>query len=138
MVAQARAGLIVVLTSTASQPSLPGGAGALENVAKHSKANQATVRLERGPDYVSPVIKDWGLGFQDVPEGAERGLGLVSMGERVRLVNVKAGDVGTRGRGRATCIPWLRRRAFQRIATPNTDYNLCLAEQTACYPRSWK
>jgi signal transduction histidine kinase len=45
------------------------------------------VRLERGPDYVSLVIQDWGLRFQDTPEGADRGLGLVSMGEWVRLVN---------------------------------------------------
>jgi signal transduction histidine kinase len=60
---------------------------ALQNVAKHSKAKQATVRLERGAEYVSLVIKDWGQGFQEMPDGAERGLGLVSMGERVRLVN---------------------------------------------------
>jgi PAS domain S-box-containing protein len=60
---------------------------ALQNVAKHSKAPSATVRIERYTHFISLVIKDSGVGFQPDSTGAARGLGLVSMSERVRLVS---------------------------------------------------
>ena len=57
---------------------------ALQNVAKHSQAKSAKVRIEREGDCVRLVIQDQGRGFA---AGGGRGLGLVSMSERVRLVN---------------------------------------------------
>jgi PAS domain S-box-containing protein len=60
---------------------------ALQNVVKHSKARHANVRIERHPDTVSLMIRDTGQGFEEAQSNAERGLGLVSMSERVRLAH---------------------------------------------------
>ncbi len=60
---------------------------ALQNVGKHSKAAKATVRIARTSGSICLVVQDAGQGFQDTRASAERGLGLVSMGERVRLAN---------------------------------------------------
>jgi PAS domain S-box-containing protein len=57
---------------------------ALRNVAKHSGASQAEVRLARSKECVRLMISDAGTGFS--PDRAV-GLGLVSMKERARLVN---------------------------------------------------
>jgi two-component system CheB/CheR fusion protein len=74
---------------------------ALRNVIKHSGANRATVELTGNEKEVVLRITDKGRGFNLDEAGKRGGLGLVSMEERVRIVNgslsirAKAGD-GTR------------------------------------------
>jgi signal transduction histidine kinase len=57
---------------------------ALANVARHSGARQATVRLRSRDRAVELEIEDHGRGF--APPGSSRGLGLVAMRERAALV----------------------------------------------------
>jgi signal transduction histidine kinase len=59
---------------------------ALHNIAKHAEARRAHVLLQGEDDCVTLEIEDSGKGFD--PEEARRssGLGLISMGERVRLL----------------------------------------------------
>ncbi len=54
---------------------------ALSNVARHSRASAATVRLEFSPDRVILCIADNGVGFD--PSAAASGFGLQSMRERM-------------------------------------------------------
>jgi signal transduction histidine kinase len=58
---------------------------ALSNVARHSKANRAEVRLLFQPASVTIEVEDAGIGF--VKRTNNRGMGLVSMRERAELVN---------------------------------------------------
>ncbi len=73
---------------------------ALHNVAKHSGATRAEVRLVRDRDIIFMRVEDQGVGFD--PEAREgTGLGLVSMRERVnhlggRLTIGSARGAGTR------------------------------------------
>lgn len=60
---------------------------ALQNVAKHAATNEAEVQLTRSNDLVTLTVSDHGVGCSPARIGAARGLGLVSMKERVRLVN---------------------------------------------------
>ena len=61
---------------------------ALRNVARHARAERVTLRLEQGDDGISLVISDTGVGFElEVSDKRRRGLGVVGMQERVRLVN---------------------------------------------------
>ena len=57
---------------------------ALNNVARHSGARQAWVRLRFEPHALELEVEDHGKGFGAVP--ARRGLGLVAMRERAALV----------------------------------------------------
>jgi signal transduction histidine kinase len=58
---------------------------ALSNVAKHSGARRAVVSLSAREDSLHLVIKDTGRGF-DPALARSRGLGLINMDERVRLL----------------------------------------------------
>lgn len=58
---------------------------ALKNAAMHAKARQARVTLKHEGTNVRLTISDDGRGF-DLAEGRGRGLGLISLEERVRLV----------------------------------------------------
>ena len=61
---------------------------ALRNVARHARAERVTLRLEQIDDGISLVISDSGVGFEpEVIDKRRRGLGVVGMQERVRLVN---------------------------------------------------
>ena len=55
---------------------------ALQNALKYSKAHEVSVRLRGLPDGLALTIVDDGVGF-DVNEASGRGLGLISMKERV-------------------------------------------------------
>lgn len=57
---------------------------ALNNVARHSKSEVASVRLQFAPQQIVLEVEDRGIGFR---AGEKRGLGLVSMQERAELVN---------------------------------------------------
>ena len=59
----------------------------LRNIAKHAKATEITVQLHGRPGGVGLQIEDMGDGF-DVNEARKGGgLGLISMEERIRVVN---------------------------------------------------
>jgi two-component system sensor histidine kinase NreB len=61
---------------------------ALNNIAKHSRAGNVSILLERRAGRVSLIIEDDGIGF-DVEQAfgiSEKGLGLIGMRERAALV----------------------------------------------------
>lgn len=62
---------------------------ALTNVAKHARASQVTVRLERTDQVIRCAVRDDGVGF-NVPavfgKNANHGLGLIGMRERVNAL----------------------------------------------------
>ena len=60
---------------------------ALRNTAKHSQATQVRMRLARHEANLALLIEDIGNGFKLEEARGRGGLGLVSMEERVRLVN---------------------------------------------------
>jgi Histidine kinase/GAF domain len=59
---------------------------ALRNVAKHSGATSANVRLSTANGGIRLVISDQGVGYDYSQARAKGGLGLISMEERVRLL----------------------------------------------------
>jgi two-component system sensor histidine kinase UhpB len=69
---------------------------ALANVARHSGARAASVRLRSREHSLELEVEDRGRGF--TPDGSRRGLGLVAMRERAALVggtlNVSAAPAG--------------------------------------------
>jgi signal transduction histidine kinase len=67
---------------------------ALRNVSKHSRADEAWVKIGRDGDEIRLSIVDKGIGFDGESPNAGKCLGLISMRERVRLlsgsVNIKS------------------------------------------------
>ena len=59
---------------------------ALTNVVKHSGARRATVALVGAKDRILLSISDTGVGFDREAIRGKKGLGIISMEERVRLV----------------------------------------------------
>ena len=59
---------------------------ALHNSAKHSGVKQFEVRLWGTPDEIHLTVKDSGAGFDHEAAKESRGLGLISMEERVKLL----------------------------------------------------
>jgi PAS domain S-box-containing protein len=59
---------------------------ALRNVKKHSGADRAVVRLEWAGDRLHLSVSDLGKGFDSNKPSAERGIGIRSMEERLRLL----------------------------------------------------
>jgi signal transduction histidine kinase len=60
---------------------------ALNNIAKHARAENVDVILERRSDYVSLIIEDDGVGFDHGnPSAPNQGFGLLGMQERAALV----------------------------------------------------
>ena len=59
---------------------------ALHNSAKHSGAREAEVELFETQDTVNLIVRDSGQGFELEMATKDRGLGLVSMQERIKLV----------------------------------------------------
>jgi signal transduction histidine kinase len=60
---------------------------ALHNSAKHSGAQQCEVRLWATPDDIHLTVSDSGAGFDSEAAKERRGLGLISMEERLKLLN---------------------------------------------------
>ena len=60
---------------------------ALHNAAKHSAVRHFEVRLWGTPDEIHLTISDSGVGFDVEATKASRGLGLISMQERLKLLN---------------------------------------------------
>lgn len=88
-----REGIAVAFTHTGAPEKLPPEISlslyrvaqeALRNVAKHARAKRAAVSLQVEGGVAVLTVKDWGVGF-DPASAHLRGLGIVGMGERVRL-----------------------------------------------------
>jgi PAS domain S-box-containing protein len=60
---------------------------ALRNAVKYSRTNSFAVELTGGADEVQLEVTDWGAGFDVQEARRNRGLGLISMRERVNLVH---------------------------------------------------
>jgi signal transduction histidine kinase len=60
---------------------------ALHNALKHSKGTHFYVHLEGMADGIALEIRDWGIGFDANNGRKKKGLGLVSMHERIQLLN---------------------------------------------------
>jgi len=71
----------------------------LRNIARHSGARNAEVRLTILPDQVRLLIRDYGAGFDLDNLGKTRGLGFFSMEERVHQVNGKLTIDSNPGKG---------------------------------------
>jgi PAS domain S-box-containing protein len=82
---------------------------ALQNVAKHSGAKEASVQLKLTNDGVLMIVADRGRGFDAEAPGAHAGLGLVSMKERARLLHghLKIASVPGEGTTLQVSIPLL-------------------------------
>ncbi len=59
---------------------------ALQNIRKHAEVDEARLAVSRSPEVVSLVVSDNGVGM-DARRASGQGLGLVSIKERIRLVN---------------------------------------------------
>jgi len=73
---------------------------ALNNVAKHARADHVDVVLERGAGNVSLIIEDNGVGFEPSNVDANGGgVGLIGMRERAALIGGDLQIESARGRG---------------------------------------
>jgi two-component system, chemotaxis family, CheB/CheR fusion protein len=76
---------------------------ALRNVAKHAGRTHVKVVLEGTDNAIRLSVRDFGEGF-DLEGNARRGLGLVSMEERTRLVGGSLSVVSELGEGTSICV----------------------------------
>lgn len=72
---------------------------ALNNVARHASTDKATVSLSRENAVLELVIRDSGVGFDQLSQISPRGIGLESMAERARLVQAEFSIDSGPGRG---------------------------------------
>jgi PAS domain S-box-containing protein len=73
---------------------------ALNNVAKHARAQHVDIVLERNADYLSLIIEDDGVGFDPLDtETVGQGFGLTGMRERAALFHADLQIESTPGRG---------------------------------------
>lgn len=78
---------------------------ALNNVAKHAHAEQATVRLHCQPGYAELCVRDDGRGF-DLSQISPNHLGLGIMRERAESVGAELTIQGDLGQGTAVTVVW--------------------------------
>ena len=79
---------------------------ALTNIARHSGAAQASIRLQSRDGLLKLIIRDDGRGFDvgAVMNSDERGLGLHGIQERVELIGGKLTLESAEGRGTRLCV----------------------------------
>jgi len=78
---------------------------ALTNVAKHSRAENVDVILERRSDHVVLIIEDDGVGFDPLDEStAPQGFGLLGMQERAALVGATIQIESAVGKGTTVLV----------------------------------
>jgi signal transduction histidine kinase len=76
----------------------------LRNVASHAGVREASVAVTQSPDGVALTIVDSGRGFEQDGAASRRGLGLLSIEERVRLIDGTFNVTSTPGRGTAIYV----------------------------------
>ena len=88
---------------------------ALNNVAKHSKANTVCVSLSMTNGCVELIVEDYGAGFELEEalsvDASERGFGLGSMRERTELSDGTFAIDSDRGRGTMVRASWPTKRS---------------------------
>jgi signal transduction histidine kinase len=98
---------------------------ALTNVAKHARASECRVSLCRRPETVLVTIEDNGVGIDRTrPPGSvvARGLGLISIRERVAQLNGTITIESTRGHGTRLVVELPAREApAERVADPHAS-----------------
>jgi len=72
---------------------------ALQNAIKHSGSQDIRVSLEAGVNEIDLTVQDWGVSFDPQEAMRGRGLGLISMKERLKLVDGQISIHSERGRG---------------------------------------
>jgi signal transduction histidine kinase len=73
---------------------------ALNNIAKHARAEQVEIILERRSDQVLLIVEDDGVGFDSVDAGAAgQGFGLLGMQERAAMVGASLQIESSAGKG---------------------------------------
>jgi len=77
---------------------------ALRNVTAHAAASRAAVRLVRTDDSTEMTISDDGKGFEVASPTGRKGLGLVSITERVRLAGGTVSIVTEMNKGTRVCV----------------------------------
>ena len=104
----AREGIEVVFEQQAMPRDLPVAVAsclyrvaqeALHNVSKHAHATQVRLNISGSPEGFHLCIYDTGVGFDSETDSLQRGLGIVSMKERVRLVQGEFSVHSQPGRG---------------------------------------
>jgi signal transduction histidine kinase len=83
---------------------------ALHNVGKHAEAERVEVRLTGRGNEIELVVVDAGSGFNLGKVKTARGLGLVSMEERARMIRGKFSITSQEGKGTSVvvCVPLSR------------------------------
>jgi signal transduction histidine kinase len=77
----------------------------LSNVAKHARTSWVTVRVARDPVMVQLTVKDGGKGFDlERLHASHGGLGILSIAERVRLINGTVDVDSKPGEGTTVCV----------------------------------
>ncbi len=77
---------------------------ALRNVVKHAGTDKASVSLEKSGRELILTVQDLGVGFDAALAHSHEGLGLSSMGERVRLVRGELSVVSKPGQGTTVTV----------------------------------
>jgi PAS domain S-box-containing protein len=91
---------------------------ALHNSAKHSGAQHIEVRLWGTSGEIALAVRDYGAGFEGETAKESRGLGLISMEERVKLVKGNLSIESRPGRGTTirASVPFNTGSAAMRLA----------------------
>ena len=91
---------------------------ALQNAVKHSADQNFTVELHGTKEGISLTVRDSGIGFDWRDAINRRGLGLISMRERLRLVNGELSIQSEHGRGTTVlaCVPLGQKDHYVAIA----------------------
>ena len=91
---------------------------ALQNAAKHSGVKRIEVELTEDSGEIHLIVRDLGRGFDMETAKQDRGLGLTSMQERVRLVNgtIAIHSKSMRGTTIRVRVPLLSERTSERAA----------------------
>ena len=83
---------------------------ALNNIAKHSRADRVQLSLEKSDSRIALKIQDNGVGFDLAKtislKPSQRGFGLASMRERAKLSGAAFDIVSTVGKGTAIRVAW--------------------------------
>ena len=89
---------------------------ALQNAVKHSGARQFQVELRGTPDKIQLTVSDLGTGFDPQVAMNREGLGLISMRERLGLVNGQLSITSAPGAGTTiqACVPFSSSSGFLR------------------------